>query len=319
MPRGIRHSLTAGEAVSLIVSLALAFLIWLIINLSMDYSGVVSVPVVAECQIDGHAGISSNSVTVSARCRTNGFNLVSERYRRERRVVKVRFNPQDLRRGSDPDVFFICGTAKNGYVGNIFGEETSLEAFITDTMSFVFPAENHKKVPVELVHDISYRAQYMTSAPMKVNPDSVIVYGDAARLDNIDRVRTTQLNLSDVHDNIHGGLKLQRIHGVRLSSDEVRYDITVSRFTELRRSVPVEVWNVPAGRKVEVYPSMAEVLFYCTFPLVADPSDSFKLFIDYKDFVSSLGGHCIPSTLKLPRGVIDYRIEPEVFTCVEIE
>ena len=319
MPLGKKHLLSAGEIVSLIVSLALAFIIWLIINLSKDYSGVVSVPVVAECQIDGHSGVSSNSVTVSARCRTNGFNLVSERYSRGRRTVKVRFKPQDLRHGSEPDVFYICGAAKNGYVGNIFGEETSLEAFITDTMTFVFPAENYKKVPVELVHDISYRPQYMTSAPLKVNPDSVIVYGDAARLDNIDRVRTMQLNLSDVHDNIHGSLKLQRIHGVRLSTDEIRYDITVSRFTELRRSVPVEVWNVPAGRKVEVYPSTADVLFRCTFPLVADPSDSFKLFIEYKDFASSMGGRCIPSALKLPRGVIDYHIEPEVFTCVESE
>jgi len=39
--------------VFLVLSLILAFLIWVLTNLSKDYSGVVSVPVVAQSNIEG--------------------------------------------------------------------------------------------------------------------------------------------------------------------------------------------------------------------------------------------------------------------------
>ena len=61
-----------GEGVIMILSLVLAVLIWVLTNLSKDYSGTISVPVVAQCNIDGHGMESTNTVVVSARCRTDG-------------------------------------------------------------------------------------------------------------------------------------------------------------------------------------------------------------------------------------------------------
>jgi hypothetical protein len=58
------------------------------------------------------------------------------------------------------------------------------------------------------------------------------------------------------------------------------------------------------------------VTFRCIFPVSKDPTDAFRLYIDYKDFAGSLTGRCIPHTLKLPSGVIDYRVTPEVFDCI---
>ena len=85
-----------GEGVIMILSLVLAVLIWVLTNLSKDYSGTISVPVVAQCNIDGHRGTSSNTVVVSARCRTDGFRLVREHSRKEKNVVIVAFDRGDL-------------------------------------------------------------------------------------------------------------------------------------------------------------------------------------------------------------------------------
>ena len=48
-----------------IMSVLLAFLVWLLVNLSQDYFGTVSVPVVAQCNIEGYGTESSNTVLVS--------------------------------------------------------------------------------------------------------------------------------------------------------------------------------------------------------------------------------------------------------------
>ena len=305
------------EWIILIVSVLLAFGIWLLTNLSKEYSGTISVPVIAISNIDGHGAQSSNTVLVSARCRTEGFRLVRESSRRERKVVKVRFDRADLRR-TGPDTYCIIGGTKNSYVTQFFGEGAQVEAFITDTLRFVFPVENHKKVPVEVPRSIMYRSQYMPSGPFVVSPDSVTVYGETARLDAIEKVTSARLTLTDLDESQHGILRLNVPEDVRLSAEQVSYEIPVSRYVELRATLPVEVWNAQAGHHLQVYPAVANVILRCAFPISKDPLPSFRIFVDWRDFSASLTGRCVPHTPPLPSGVLDYRVDPEVFDCVEV-
>lgn len=305
------------EWIIFLMSLVLAAVVWLLLALSQPYAGTVSVPVVAQCNIEGYGTESSNTVVVSARCRTDGYRLLREQSRRERRVVKVKFDRSDMRR-TGPGEFSVIGGTKNSYVNQFFGEDTQVEAFITDTLRFIFPRENHKKVPVEVPLSVSCRSQYMQSGPFRTSPDSITVYGSQERLDAVERVTCGRLVLSDVHEPRHGVLKINPVMGVRFSADEVSYQLPVSRYVELRTTVPVEVSGAPAGNSLQVYPPQAEVVLRCAFPLAKDPVASFKLYIDWKDFSSSLNGRCTPRVRRLPAGVLEYRVEPEVFDCIEV-
>lgn len=306
-----------GEGIIMILSLLLAVLIWVLTNLSKEYSGTISVPVVAQCNIDGHGMESTNTVLVSARCRTDGFRLLRERSRRERKVVVIPFDRGDLRYTA-PHTYCVIGGTLNSYVNQFFGEGAQVEAFISDTLKFFFPPVNHKRVPVEVVKSVVCRSQYMPSGPFRVTPDSITVYGDDLHLDAVERVTASRLLLSDVHESQHGVLRLTPVKGVRFSTEEVSFELPVSRFVELRTTVPIEVWNAPAGREIQVYPPTAQVVMRCAFPLTKDPIPSFKLYVDWKDFNASLTGRCAARTIRLPSGVLDYRVEPEVFDCVEL-
>ncbi len=305
------------EWIIMVLSLVIAVFVWALTNLSKDYSGTISVPVVAESNIDGHGLESSNTVVVSARCRTDGFRLLREKSRRERKVVKVRFDRADLR-NTAPHTYCVIGGTKNSYVNQFFGEGANVEAFITDTLKFVFPVENHKRVPVDVHKVIQCRSQYMPSGPFRISPDSVTIYGEDVHLAAVERVTASRLLLTDVHESQHGVLRLNPVKGVRISADEVSYELPVSRYVELRAAVPVEVWNAPAGHQLQVYPPTAQVVLRCTFPLSKDPLSSFKLYVDWRDFSESISGRCVARTLRLPTGVLEYRVEPEVFDCVEL-
>ena len=318
MPRKPRKILAGREWLFLLTSFLLACVTWLLSNLSRDYSGVITVPVVAECNIQGHSNVSSNSATVSARCRTSGYRLLRENTRRSRRPVRVHFQRADIR-SAGGDRFFIAGNAKNNYLEAFFGDEASVEAFVSDTLFFVFPFENNKTVPIELSGDILYRSQYMASGPIRLVPDSVTVYGDKSRLDNVDHVSTLPINLDDVHESQHGALRIRSVKGVRMSEGEVSYEIPVARYVELRATLPVSVLNAPAGHQLQVFPSLADVVLHCTFPVVRDPFDSIQLYVDYRDFASSLSGRCIPRIRNLPSGVLDFRVVPEIFDCIETD
>ena len=305
------------EWVIVIPSLLLAVVVWFLTNLSKEYSGTVSVPVVAQCNIEGHGMESTNTVVVSARCRTDGFRLLRERSRRERSVVKVRFDRTDLR-ATAPHTYSVVGGAKNSYVNQFFGDGAVVEAFISDTLTFIFPAENHKKVPVQVHKSVQCRSQYMLSGPFTVSPDSVVVYGDESSLAAVEKVSAARIVLSDVHESKHGVLRLTPIKGVRMSAEEVSYELPVSRYVELRATVPVEVVNMPSGSQLQVYPPQAQVVLRCVFPLAKDPLPAFRLYVDWNDFSASLNGRCAARAMRLPPGVLDYRVEPEVFDCVDL-
>ena len=318
MKRKSRLNLHGREGLLMVASLLLAVVIWFLSNLSKTYSGVLAVPVIAECNLQGHSRESSNSAIISARCRTSGYRLLNERVRKSRQPIRVVFDRADLRHGSG-DIFYLTSSLLNNYLPEIFGDKATVEAFVTDTLYFSFPAENHKKVPVNLAGDFSYRSQYMASGPLRLNPDSVTVYGEKARLDIVDHVSTAPLFLDDVHESQHGSVRLRRIKGVRFSDEEVSFELPVSRYVEMRADLTVNAVGVPAGRHLQVFPSKATVIVLCTFPVVHDPFESFEIHVDYKDFTSSLSGRCVARTSQLPRGVLDYRVEPAVFDCIETD
>lgn len=324
MERKLRRHLRGREWLLLATSLLLAVLIWFLSNLSKTYSGVLAVPVVAQCNLQGYSNVSSNSAVISARCRADGYRLLRENTRRSSRPVRVNFDRADVRHGSG-ERFFVTGSVMNNYLHQVFGDKVDVEDIITDTLHFIFQPQENKRVPVNFAGDVSYRSQYMASGPLKLTPDSVTVYGEKARLDLIDHVSTAQLLLDDVHDTQHGTLRLRRIGGIRISDEEVSYDLPVSRYVEIRSERTVLVRNAPSNRHLQVFPSRATVVLHCSYPLTRDPfepggtAEPFEVYIDYDDFASSLSGRCVARNPELPEGVLDCRVEPVVFDCIEID
>lgn len=312
----LRQSLHLGgrDWIFFVLALLLSFGIWLIHNLGQEYSGQMTVPVRAVSNLDGHAQESTIPSTVVAVCHTTGYNFLSASLRDgEERVF---LEAADLQPGRG-DEYTLSGGAMNNYVKQFFGDGVSVEAFITDTLKFLFPKENSKKVPVDVIQELTFRPQYMASTTLKLEPDSVYVYGDDMHIANVSRVSTAPLKVTDIHRDIHGILKIRKIAGVRFSIDEVMYNLPVSRYIEIKTSVPVQMRGLPADKKIKIYPSTAEVTFRCVFPISYDPVGKVGIYVNYEDYAQSRTGRCAPRYDALPQGVIDCTVYPEVFECLE--
>ena len=300
-----------------LLSLLLAFSIWISHNLSLQYSSVVSVPVIALSNIEGHQAESSNTSPVVARCRTTGYRLLRKNRMSRRGQLRVYFSPDDLHQ-EDEDLYYITSNELSGYFSEIFGDNVQLESFVSSRVQFRFPAENHKTVPVQAVSVVSFKPQYMALGAMKIVPDSVVVYGEPLHLQNIDRVVTEAITLQNLSSGAHGMARLEAPKGgIRLSVSEVSYALDVTRYVELHREVKVGTRNVPAGRDLTVYPSVVDVVFRCVFPLAYDPTEGVSFYVDYNDFASSINGRCVPRDSGLPSSVIDYSVDPKVLECIE--
>ncbi len=300
------------------LSLLLAFSIWLIHNLSLNYSDFLTVQMVATCgNIEGHAARSANSCEVVARCRTSGYNIIKSALALSKAPVQISFDRQSLGYKSG-DVFYITRKELSESAHLLYGEKVEVEYFLSDTLFFRFPYETHKKVPVFPVLSMSFAPQYMSQDNLEVEPDSVTIYGEPYHLENVDRVFTETIKLQNLKSSAAGVVGIEKIKGVRLPESEVHYSIDVLRYVEIIREVPIDAVNVPPDKEMMIYPSRAEVIFKCVFPLVSDVSQA-TFQIDYEDFISSRSRKCIPEPGFLPEGVLEYEMVPEIFECVLTE
>ena len=301
-------NINGRDWVVLLLALLLAFSIWLIHNLALKYNDYMSVSVVAVCNIPGHASVSADKADVTARCRATGYKVIRS-YLRRGRNIEVQFRPSDIKH-KEGDMFYVLPTDLKDYSHLIFGPEITVEHYVSDTLFFRLPYENSKKVPVIPISTITYSDQYMAETSLEVTPDSVLVYGEPFRLENISAVYTRPVNYNDLSEDVSGVVKLERIKDIRISEAEVRYSLNVKRFVEVVCSVPVTVVNVPAGKRMHVYPSSVEVLMRCNFPLVDNPESGLRVEADYNDIHKSLGQRCILKIVTPSRGVISSETIP---------
>ena len=231
--------------VALVLCLLLSLGIWLITNLSQSYSDVVGVVVVAESSLEGYSRQSSPS-SVAARCTATGFRLLSMKLSKPRHSV-IEVDP-DAFEAKEDGVFSLSSEVLYRYAEGIFGTHCTVESFLSKTFDFHFTHENYRKVPVKGVLLLDFKPQYMASAPVRFTPDSVILYADPDRLADLDAVLTRPVVQKDIRSSLNGIVELEPISGVRLSDTRVTYNLDVTRYVEVIRTVPVSVRNLPDGK-----------------------------------------------------------------------
>ena len=308
-------NISGRDWVILTLSLLLAFSVWMIHNLSLKYNANLSAKVIAVCNLDGHENVSAATAEALARGRATGYNII-ESYIKARRPVKVEFNPSVMQR-YDAERFFVTGDKLNEYSHLIFGEDVTIEHYISDTLFFRFPAVNHKKVPVVPVSLLTYKGQYMARGPLEVTPDSVVVAGDPYLLETVKQVYTTPIRHFDVSDNISGLAGIEPVKGVDIYAKDIYYSMDVTRYVEFVSEAHVEAVNVPSGKALMIFPSVVTLRMRCEFPLMDDAEGQQTVYVDYNDFKTSVGGSCPVRVKNLPKGILSYDVEPVSVRCVE--
>jgi hypothetical protein len=300
-----------------VLSLLLAFGIWLLYNMNQSYSATLQSRVYVKSNLPGYFPKSSDPVTVEARCRATGYDMLRNRRRMRSKSVTIQVDPDQLTEEGE-GVFVLSSNALGAHIGELFGSEVRLESFISPTYSFRFPQENHKTVPVIPVSYLTFRPQFMLRDRLRLQPDSVIVYGEPAYLENVERIYTHKISASNLHASKVGNVALECPRGVRLSDTEVGFTINVTRYVEIKKNVSLSVRNAPSGKELSIFPSTAEVSFRCVFPMASDRTSEMQFYIDYNDYLYSVSGKCVPRTDELSPGVINWSVQPEVFECVEV-
>ncbi len=297
------------------MTLLVAFSIWLIHNLSLKYNTYLTTTVVANCNLEGHSNISINQADIVARGRARGFKIIKSEKNERRKVVTVSFNTEDLRH-KENDLYYVLGETLKEYADVIYGDDVTLDYFVSDTIYFRFPVVEYKKVPVKPVYSISYAGQYMNTTPLRVYPDSITIYGEVQRLAAVNVALTKPIEHTGLNAALQDVVKLEPIKNVRMSDSEVRYIMDVTRYVEITRTLPIRIVNVPADKNLQIFPSQATVTMYVVYPVKNYDYENIRLQLDYNKYIASVSGKCPIELAEVPDGIISYDINPIAISCI---
>lgn len=304
------------DLVIFLPALLLAFSIWLIHNLSLKYTEIISVPVVAKCNLDHCKNISENACNITARASASGYDIIRlNRRSNKNRVPRTVSFDRNIMHHENSDVYYITSRDLKEYSQIIFGEEVRIDYYITDTLRFRFPQEESKKVPVIPTKVMTFIPQFMLSENLTLEPDSVTVFGEKELLDRVDCVRTSPIKKYDIESSFHGKTKIKKIKGIRMSDESVYYSANVTRYTEVEEVLPIYATNVPQDKEFKYYPASIKLTLKCIFPINSSPFTGVVLYLDYNDYINSLSGKCPVYVDGLGNEVLDYSLEFSTIGC----
>lgn len=305
------------EWLLLLLSLLLAFIVWLIHSLSLQYSVFLEYRVTLSTSIEGRSRTATSEDILIIRGRSEGYYILRQRIGRLKNLT-VTVLPANVTY-KDGDIFTVdCETIKSNIV-EALGGNVDLEFIVSESLDFNLPEVTSKRVPVVPKASIVFGGQYMPVGDIELRPDSVDIYGDARLLGTIDSVFTETIARSGVDGPIQGLCGIVPIRRVEYSEDNIYYSMNVVRYIEESMNVPVTATGVPENKELIILPSSVTLKYRRIFSGIQYAPENFVLSVDYNDFIRTMDSELVPKLVSMPEGVLSWEMSPRYVDCILLE
>lgn len=115
-------------------------------------------------------------------------------------------------------------------------------------------------LPIKSRIEVNCKRQYMMVGDVEFTPASIHVRAPITMLDTLGSIETQVVELKGVNKSASSNVNLVCPENVILSQSNVRYNFTVTGYTELEYDLSVEFSNLPEDKNVVAVPSQVRVL-----------------------------------------------------------
>ncbi len=303
----------------LVLSLLLAFIVWLVHVLSLQYSVFLEYNVNLTSSLEGRARTSLSEDVLVIRGKADGYYILQHRVSGNK-TIDVTVDPNYVHKSEgDNDRFYVNCEQIKGNIIDALGSSVQMEFSATESMKFEFPKMTSKFVPVIVKSDITFAGQYMPMAELSIEPDSIEIFGEERIIENIDSVWTEAISYKRLDKSVQGVVDLVPFRRIEFSQKAVYYTLNVSRYIEESVSVPVEVVNVPSNKALIVLPAQINVICRRTFGGEPLSTKNVGVQVDYNDFIKGTSTEIIPDLVRAPENAVYYQLNPRSVDCLLID
>lgn len=307
-----------SDIILLLCSLLLAAGMWLVHILSQSYYAYLPFNVSAVSGIEGYAPRSTNTQSVFCGGKASGFFILGYNLSgKDPQEIDVEVSPSSFGVSDSSDFFTVRSSQISDRISesvNSFFEAT----YIPETeLKFRFEPQTSRKVPVVSRIGFSCRSQYMQTGEVRLEPDSVTVYGNESDLVNVTSVRTKSIALGSLDRSTRGMVAIDKYRNLRIVPGSVTYSVPVGRYFEYTYKVALSPVNVPSDKTLILLPSTVEVS--CRLPFgtaVRDFVDNAVFVVDYDEVAGSRSSKVAPRMEDSDIMAYSCSFEPQFVDCI---
>ena len=308
--------------VIILFSLRLAFFIWIVHYLSLDYTVHFDYRLRVETEMSGHASRSETQQPLIIRGRAKGFYIIKQRLGIGSWLtleVPERLLHPNTSAGNE-DSFQLLGSELRNLLSEALTPDVEVEYVVTEEMDFIIPRVRHKKVPVIPRTDITFKEQYAAISPIRLQPDSVVLYGKERYLNRVDSVFTKPITARQLSGNLRRMVDLMDIWGITYAEDKVYATLEVDRYVEHTLEFPVDLLNVPADRRMICIPNQVRLKVRQFYPITeVDLASHFQVVVDYNEVMKTLEMQVVPTVYnELSNISAQYELDPPYVEVMQV-
>jgi hypothetical protein len=289
---------------SFLFFLLLALVFWVLTKFSEETTAVINANL-AFINVPESVSISSSTPSdIDFNISANGFAFLSYNIN----APKIDIDISKYYKEGD-SLISISSSELDKIIMAHFGNDTRVSNRSLSTLKIPLDILVSKKVPIQLISEITYKEGYKVVGKPILTPDSVTISGPSALVQDMDSVISevyTNKNVSETLENSID-LHLDENSKMSLSAEKIDFKIIVEEFAQKRLTLPVTVINVPLDIKLKLLPESIVMSFDVSVNQFNSISENdFKIVCDYA-LRSSGENILVPKLVTQPEGL--YHIE----------
>lgn len=266
-----------------IVALILAMALWLMVNLSRDYTLNIELPIQLGVVPAERALVSDLPTTATVSVTGEGWKLIN-----------LYNNPPTINidvKDAEVDLFDQVQQQMNATLN------VNIQRVQPQNLTVELEDRVSKKVPVRSAVKTSFSEQYGFLDPPTITPDSITIDGAASLLKDIEEWSTKSIQINNVTEDIARTVPLESPSEViNLSRDEVSFEADVVEYTEGEMQANISTRNLPPGRMVSYSPLAVRIKYDVPIEEYADIQDEnpFEVYVSYQQILEDSTGFVTP-------------------------
>ena len=180
------------------------------------------------------------------------------------------------------------------------------------SMEFEYSNLDEKMVPILPKIEFNLRPGFLIDKPILSSPDSILIRGPKILLDSISNIETQFFTYDDIFEPFSKMVKLKKNPKIQMPVNEVKINLSVSRYSEKVFILPVEVINLPKNLRVKLFPPKAKIKVTLPISILTTVKDSdFTLVVDYNEIINDQAKELQLIIKKQPPAIKQIILEPK--------
>jgi len=282
---------------------------WFLITLSKEYTTTLTFPVkytnIPQDKLLQNKPVKEIDITINA----SGFNIIKSSFRDN----SIFLNANNLYKKSSNKYYFLTRNQVN-VIQKQLNSGIELQEIILDTIYLDLGTLTSKKVALVPNLDINYQIGYDILEPVSVKPDSILISGPQAQVEEITAINLKLLKLNDIRSDFSKKVDImfpENFNNIKTESSYTTISAKVEKFTEGTLEVPFKISNLPKGVDLTTLNKTVEVVFVVSLSNFNKINKNFfEVVCDYNVSKENNLGYLLPKIISKPPYVKSFKVVP---------